>query len=406
MNVINKGNTNYSQKTIGVAIHYAFPLIIDKTMEENFRNSCKVILWIAYSNKVSIDNFREKITEYMNLQQLDLGSLQLIYIPDEISQLKLCTYLRLKDNKLTDVPTSLLSMTWLIKLDLQYNQLSGIPLGIEKMSSLNEIWLEGNHFIRFPVSLSKVSRLQNIWLDNNQITKFEDCSMPNLQRLSITKNKSFSALDSLVRWELLQFLFLDENDLKSLSPEIKNLKQLKILHLNKNLLTQLPEEFGELKNLERLQIRENLLQELPARIGELLNLKSLNLYHNQLTKLPVTMAFMTQLEHLVLKGNPLQSPPIEICQDWSSIQTYFLDYLSGQKACNFVKMIVVGEENVGKTTLIRALKAYCSSWFTFSQDWYEVFISSEIYIFFLFFFFFFEGIYGDNFIANLYLLME
>lgn len=246
----------------------------------------------------------------------------------------------LNNNQISEFPSAIAKMKWIKKLDFRINLLTSLPEQIESLTSLKEIWLEANKFIDFPSSLKKLTSLQRIWMDKNEISSLPEISMVNLQRLSLSFNK-LSNINSVVNWKLLQFLFLNSNQLESLPPEIKNLNQLKKLQLNENKLTSLPDEIAELVHLEELQLRANRISELPIRIGELYNLKHLDLFGNQLKALPPSMAFLN-LEICNLKDNQLQ-PPLQDARldQWNHISKCLLDLLTGTEICNNIKMIVV-----------------------------------------------------------------
>ncbi len=59
---------------------------------------------------------------------------------------------------------------------------------------------------------------------------------------------------------------------------------------------------------------------------------------------------------LNVDGNPLRTPPKEIVKKGrKEIMGYLKDLAKGSEQCYRVKLMVVGQENVGKTTLIRKL---------------------------------------------------
>ena len=80
---------------------------------------------------------------------------------------------------------------------------------------------------------------------------------------------------------------------------------LKKLYLNNNKLSLLPPEIGLLRNLVHLDVSGNDLRELPAELGMLVNLKELWAFNNHLQDLPPEMGSLFQIEMLGLDGNPL-----------------------------------------------------------------------------------------------------
>ena len=62
-------------------------------------------------------------------------------------------------------------------------------------------------------------------------------------------------------------MYLSNNNLRSVPPEIGNCVNLVTLWLNNNELTSVPAELGNLLALEMLDVSENDLTTLPAEIG-------------------------------------------------------------------------------------------------------------------------------------------
>jgi len=140
--------------------------------------------------------------------------------------------------------------------------------------------------------------------------------------------------------------------------EIGQLSQLQSLALSSNELTALPPEIGQLTQLQSLNLRQNQLTALPPEIGQLTPLQSLTLRRNQLTALPREISQLTRLQRLDLRENPLPIPPEIMAQtdDPQTIIRTYLDLLAGQThPLNEVKMVLIGQGNVGKTSLVNRL---------------------------------------------------
>ncbi|XP_037083101.1 ras suppressor protein 1-like [Pollicipes pollicipes] len=67
--------------------------------------------------------------------------------------------------------------------------------------------------------------------------------------------------------ESLRALYLGDNDLEYLPPDVKMLKNLQILVLRENDLLDIPKEVGSLARLRELHIQGNRLTVLPPEIG-------------------------------------------------------------------------------------------------------------------------------------------
>ena len=114
---------------------------------------------------------------------------------------------------------------------------------------------------------------------------------------------------------------------------------------------------AKLEFVTSLDLSNNKLTELPATISHLKNLNSLKLANNQLNDLPPSIAILDKLESLDLSGNPLSEIPKFIYQQGvESIRGYYSDILEGvTEVCFETKLLIVGEENVGKTGLFIVL---------------------------------------------------
>jgi internalin A len=129
--------------------------------------------------------------------------------------------------------------------------------------------------------------------------------------------------------------------------------------LRDNQLTSLPPEIGQLVALQRLDLRHNDLIDLPPDIGCLNQLRWLYLGDNQLSSLPTELGNLTSLQFLGLSDNPdFPLPPeilVKVDEPQAIIHAY-LDFLAGQRhPLNEVKMILVGQGSVGKTSLATCL---------------------------------------------------
>ena len=168
-------------------------------------------------------------------------------------------------------------------------------------------------------------------------------------------------------------LYLVNLDLIALPPEIGQLTALTSLFLHDNRLRALPPEICQLTGLNVLCLHNNRLSSLPPEIQELSNLRLLTLENNSLGELPEGLKKLTQLEELTLHGNEELRLPLEVLgPPWmdsgttqppakpTEILAYYFAHKEGAKRpLNEVKVLVVGESAVGKTSLIRQLRGEC-----------------------------------------------
>ncbi|MEN3942517.1 COR domain-containing protein [Prosthecobacter sp. SYSU 5D2] len=165
-------------------------------------------------------------------------------------------------------------------------------------------------------------------------------------------------------------LELSHNQLTSLPPEIGLLNSLRQLDLDNNQLSSLPPEIGLLTSLTWLFLSYNPLTRLPPELCRLRSLVSFFLECTELQELPLFLHDLKNLEMLILHGNAQLDLPDEVLgADYfefvqgekpaspQEILAYYFAQRGGVKRpLNEVKVLVVGESEVGKTSIIRQLR--------------------------------------------------
>ena len=266
-----------------------------------------------------------EIKKLKNLTWLDLSNNQLEKLPPEIGQLENLTWLEICNNQLKELPEEITNLSKLAVLNLRDNQLEKLPKQFKYLQDLTQLNLKGNNFRRLSKSLGELQRLE--------------------------------------------WLCLSENKLDGFPTGIKSLKNITWLDLSKNNLTTIPETIGKLEKLSSLNLSQNNLKNLPKNLASLKHIKELFLQDNQLKKLP------NSLEELLLERNDLNSLihkniqinlsgnqlsiPFELLSEEHSPETVTGYYLKQkkepQKFLNEVKMLLVGQGSVGKSSLLRRL---------------------------------------------------
>ncbi|HAX71152.1 MAG TPA: hypothetical protein DCY14_16175, partial [Anaerolineae bacterium] len=155
----------------------------------------------------------------------------------------------------------------------------------------------------------------------------------------------------------LRTLYLHGNQLVKLPESFGDLAQLTWVSLFSNKLVLLPESICQLAKLEYLDLGDNQLTRIPDLLGQCIQLQDIALYSNQIINLPTSLA---QLEHLTrfrLSGNPL-NPVLKSAYDQGldAVKAYLRSLEQNAEPLYEAKLVLVGEGNVGKTTLLKALK--------------------------------------------------
>jgi Leucine-rich repeat (LRR) protein len=107
--------------------------------------------------------------------------------------------------------------------------------------------------------------------------------------------------------------YTDMFSLKYSKNDVLNLEEINSKIGFKNKVEYIPEDVKLCSKLWRIWLDNNLLVELPPEIGELSNLEQLKLGYNEIRVLPKELGFLKQLKWLHLNNNNIQELPDEIC---------------------------------------------------------------------------------------------
>jgi len=261
--------------------------------------------------------------EFLSLRSLSLDNNRISgKLPSQLSRLTNLMHLDLHSNKITMIPTSISELNQLAVLDLRWNEIQqiGIPPSVFFLSSLRTLRLQGNPIDGLPVDLYTIPNTLDVHAESTLVPR-------GLQLVLFAK------------YQHMTTLVVPRFHLKALPTEIGILTTLRSIDLSYNALMVLPVEIGNLSQLRRLDLRCNELRNLPWTIGHL-----------------------PKLKELLLKGNPFSELPSELLQQKTEhIKTFLKSLQSGEVSCSRVKVLVVGEENVGKTALIECLHEFNNS---------------------------------------------
>ena len=315
-----------------------------------------------------------------SLTELSLGDNQLTDL-SPLAGLTALKILRLENNQLTDI-SPLAGLTALTLLSLDRNQLtdvsplagltgltflnlSGIRLTdlspLAGLTALTELYLYSNQLTDLS-PLAGLTALTSLELSGNQLTGVSPLAgLTHLTTLWLNINQ-LTDLSPLAGLTALTELYLSDNQLTGVSPLAK-LTGLTNLSLSENKLTDLSPLAG-LTALTKLWLHNNQLTDLSPLYG-LKELKYLDLRHNAITRLPENMVVSgrpIQWEWklgepgLFLAGNPLETPPIEVVQQGhEAVVNYFQELKKASVRLLQSKLLLVGNGEVGKTTLMKKL---------------------------------------------------
>jgi GTPase SAR1 family protein len=289
----------------------------------------------------------------------DLSGRGLTILPREVAQLTNLQALMLGGNELTALPPEIGQLTSLEKLTLNRNKLIALPPEIGQLTSLRILTLDDNGLTALPPDIGQLTSLQTLTLMRNGLTALppEIGHLTGLQTLTLNRNGLTALPPEIGHLTGLQTLTLNRNKLIALPPDIGQLTSLRELTLVGNWLTALPPEIGQLTSLQTLQLDRNGLTALPPEIGQLTGLQELTLVGNKLTVLPPEIAYLLDCGlNLDLAENPLKEPLPELIAQGRGALAIYLQSLHDSVAQYEAKVLLVGEGNVGKTSLSAALR--------------------------------------------------
>ncbi|MEM7134078.1 MAG: COR domain-containing protein, partial [Chloroflexota bacterium] len=138
---------------------------------------------------------------------------------------------------------------------------------------------------------------------------------------------------------------------------VGNLTRLQTLSLQNNQLSDLPDVVGNLTRLQTLSLQNNQLSDLPDVVGNLTRLQTLSLQNNQLTNVPNTLARIAHDGYLDLNGNPLYPEISAVAEQGQGALAHYLQVRAEDEiALHEAKLVLVGEGEVGKSSLLAALR--------------------------------------------------
>jgi internalin A len=269
------------------------------------------------------------------------------------------TQVSLADQGLTSLPEWLKGFTDLTTLDLGSNQLTALPEWLGGFTDLTTLDLGGNQLRALPESIGNLAGLTTLNLGGNQLGALPESigNLAGLTTLDLGGNQLRVLPESIGNLTALNWLSLYGNHLAALPESIGNLAALTTLDLLAAQLDVLPESIGNLTNLTFLSLRGNKLAALPESIGRLTSLTRLDLRGNQLEGVPGRLADqLAKGMQLELAGNPLRDPLPEIIENGTDALIGYLSSLRDAVAQYEAKLLLVGEGNVGKTSLVAALR--------------------------------------------------
>jgi len=178
--------------------------------------------------------------------------------------------------------------------------------------------------------------------------------------VNLNENRLQEVPDFVTRLPRLSELNLYRNQLTDLPARLADVRRLKVLRLRENRFRRVPDIVFELLNLEELDFGNNPVDELPKGLSALQHLRILRLVNTEIRNIPAALVDLPELVDLDCRNVPLARladldvatiPRSVVAQGLNAWRSYRAELRSGASSPDEVKLVLVGNGQVGKTTL-------------------------------------------------------
>ena len=183
------------------------------------------------------------------------------------------------------------------------------------------------------------------------VLKYDQQSMKRLAEIVYETMDNWIYISSEIMLTILEKL----NILFSPLEREAFLEKIHILNLSGTKLRKLPVDLTDLPNVAILDIRDNALSEMPPKLNAFPKLREVIASGNKITKIPIELKDNSDLKILDLRDNKLNIPPeiLKRVHEPQIILDYYFTHI--QKTLNELKMLVVGQGSVGKTSIVQRI---------------------------------------------------
>lgn len=141
---------------------------------------------------------REFFLSFQNLTVLWLNNCGLLYLPNEIDNLKFLETFGARSNSLQELPENFGALTNLKWLNLEENQLASLPKSFSNLKSLHVLNLGSNKLDKLPQLVYEKNQLTTLLIHKNLIKSINDedvLCLSSLQRVDLSANIFLKTLE-------------------------------------------------------------------------------------------------------------------------------------------------------------------------------------------------------------------
>ncbi len=222
---------------------------------------------------------------------------------------------------------------------------------------------EPNILFSFPKDFSKLTNLETLiaggnWIDSKRKTRY------------FFSNWHISDIKPLSDLRKLEILNLSNNKIETCTT-LSNLSSLKKLYLNNNTINRFP-SVDKFPSLKELYLSNNHIKSVNFLATPNKSIQTVDLHSNQITDLTPIISLISKIDikyskwenkTISIARNPLSVPPAEVVSKGKQNILSYFSKLEAEKKIRInpfknadIKLILVGNSNVGKSTFVQWLK--------------------------------------------------
>ena len=201
--------------------------------------------------------------------------------------------------------------------------------------------------------------VKHLILSSTKISKISDTFHTDLMlctRLELQGNNIKHVPSGIFELPFIKEIDISHNNLIEIFDDCRWSDSLESVNLSHNMLTYLSVSVVA-PYLKSLDISHNCFDYIPGCIKNFKLLRTLNVSYNvSITKIPITLGFLKHLANLELEGlTNVVDPPYDILSNFSACMEYLKDKLYHNTPFYHLRLMLIGQPGVGKTTLAQLL---------------------------------------------------
>lgn len=228
--------------------------------------------------------------------------------------------LYLQSLSIKTIPACIGKLTQLRVVRFENNNISHFPKEFAFCKKIREFNCASNKLSTFLSSQDTLLEITSAVFDQNSLTSIPEAvyNSSTLEKLSIRNNR-VTDISPLSRCTALEYLYVDNNYIRSLPEDLGSLSKLEVLAVSRNQISRIPKSIDGCTVLRKLDCTSNRIHELPEQLFKCRMLVDLHISNNHIAKIPVQLGMLDSLRWLFADNNAIASLP-ESLSDLENLQ--------------------------------------------------------------------------------------